>query len=192
MQVRHAVGTLLLVTALVTGYWEFYLMVRPSIGGPWSWWYPTMFGASILQLVGGILLLLPRMKKRWLVVLALAVPLILCTAFGVSLWCGIFAAAIGFATWAALGLASAFKRPSVVPLTASLALALWWIPASVYNLRVYFSPNPPSPDPFEMLWALVPSVLVMASLLASATSSGRSVAGASGSRSNPAKKRSSC
>jgi hypothetical protein len=177
MQVRHLVGTLFLVTALVTGYWEFYLMVRPLIGGPWSWWYPTMFGASTLLLVGGILLILPRMKKAWLVALALAVPLILCAPFGVSLSCGIFVAAIGFITWAALSVASAFKRPSVVPLTASVPLAVWWIPASAYNVRIYFSPNPPSPDAFELLWALVACILVIGSLIASAASLRSSVAG---------------
>ncbi len=168
MQVKQTVGILFLLTAFVTGYWEFYLMVRPLIGGPWSWWYPIMFGASILLLVGAVLVLLPRMKSRWLVALAVAVPLILCSPFGVSWSCAIFVAAIGFATWGTLALASACKRPWVVPFTAGVVLAAWWIPASVHSVGTYLSPKPPSLDPMELAWALVPSVLVLASLIAAA------------------------
>jgi hypothetical protein len=64
---RRTAGILYVVTAFVSGYWEFNLMMRPLIGGPSSWWYPVTLGASVLLLAGGILTLVSQMKSGRLV-----------------------------------------------------------------------------------------------------------------------------
>jgi hypothetical protein len=115
---RRTAGILYVVSAFVSGYWEFNLMMRPLIGGPSSWWYPVTLGASAVLLVGGILTLVSQMKSGWLL------------AF-----------------------------------LANLVLAAWWIPASVHTIRTYFSPRPLSPNPGELFWALVPILLIVASLI---------------------------
>lgn len=170
MPVRQTVGTLFLVTALISGYGEWYLMSLTILGGPWSWWYPVMFGASIVLLVGGILTLLPRMRRVWLTAIAVALPLVRCIPFGLSWSCGIFAIVIGLTTWGTLALASAWKRASVVALIPSAALALWWLPVSVKFLIgvlvIYLSPDLTNVNLTGILWALTPSILVVASLIA--------------------------
>jgi len=114
MPVTQAAGILYVLAALVSGYWEFNLLLRPLIGGPSSWWYPVTLASSLVLLIGGILTLASHMKNAWLVVLV-----------------------------------------------ASLVLASWWLPASAHTLRVYFSPRPPTPNPSELFWALVPAALVI-------------------------------
>ncbi len=114
-----ALGVLYVLTALVSGCWELYLMLRPTIGGPWSWWYPITLVASVVLLVGGILTLVGGIRSA----------------------------------------------RSVAP-AGSFVLAGWWIPATIHSVRVYFSPNAPTSDPRELLWVLIPVLLVMASLVA--------------------------
>jgi hypothetical protein len=118
---KYARGVLYVLTALVTGGWELYLMLRPMAGGPWSWWYPITFTASVLLLIAGL-----------------------------------------------VSFVSGIKSGRVVALTGSLVLAGWWVPATVHSVRVYFSPKGPTSDPRELLWVLVPILLVLASLVAGA------------------------
>ena len=114
-----ALGILYVLTAVVSGCWELYLMLRPTIGGPWSWWYPITLVASVLLLVGGILTMVSGVRPARLLVLA-----------------------------------------------GSLVLAGWWIPATIHSVRLYFSPTAPTSDPKELLWVLVPVLLVVTSLIA--------------------------
>jgi len=166
----RTVSMLYFVTAFVTGYWECYLLVRPVNGGPWSWWFPITLGASIVLLIGGILTIVPRMKNKWLVVIALVVPLLLCSPFGWSWTCAIYAASLALLTWVVLALAAALKRSWIVTLVACLVLASWWIWAAAYNLGVYLSPKPPSLDRIALFWVLITCVLVLASLVAGVVS----------------------
>lgn len=139
---KLSLGTLYPVTAFMTGYMVLYLMLETIYGGPWSWWYPIMLGASILLLAGGVHVIAPRVKNRWLSAVAGVLPLIMCGAFGaLPLRCWIFAIAIAFASWAGLALASAIKRTATTGLMAALILAASWAPPSVRSLTVYFSPN---------------------------------------------------
>jgi hypothetical protein len=151
-QIRQTAGVLYAVTAIVSGYWEVSLMLRPLIGGPWSWWYMIMLGASVLLLVGGVHAVAPQVKWAWLVALAVVVSLVLWSLFRDG-------------SWGVLTLASTLQRGSLVAVIASVALAAWWVPASVRTLSAYSSPRPSSPDPAELLWALVPIFLIIASII---------------------------
>jgi len=175
-QIRRTAGILYVVTALVSGYWASYLIGRASIGGPWSWWYVTTLGASVLLLVGGVHIVLPQVRRGWLVAIAAGISLL---PWNLGAWHreGVtFAVVVALGSWAGLALASAWRRPSVVAFIASVVLAAWWTPASVHNVGTYFSPKPPSFDPMQLVWILVPSVLVITSLITAATSSRSPVA----------------
>lgn len=127
-------------------------------------------GASVLLLVGGVHTVFPRLKRGWLVAIAAAVSWL---PWNLGVWLREsipFALAVALFCWGALAVAPVRKRGWVLPLAASLLLAVWWTLASVQTLRTFFSPKPPSPDPMELAWALLPSVLAIASLIASATS----------------------
>ena len=130
MSLRQIAGILYVATALISGYLEVSLSLRPLIGGPWSWWYAAILGASVMLLVGGVLSIASQMKSAWF-----------------------------------------------VALLASLLLGAWWVPATAHTLRVYFSPRPPSPNPSELFWALIPVVLVIASLVAAVLSRNVAVGG---------------
>jgi hypothetical protein len=176
-QIRRAPGVLYVVTALVTGLLASYLIGGASIGGPWSWWYVVTLGASVLLLVGGVHTVFPRIKHKWLVAIAGTVSL---APWNLGAWLGeglAFALVVALVCWGVLVVAPLRKRGWILPLAASVLLAAWWIPASVQTLRTFFSPKPPSLDPMQLAWTLVPSVLAIASLIASATSSRKSVAG---------------
>jgi hypothetical protein len=167
MPLRQAAGILYVVTALVSGYWEVSLMLRPLIGGPWSWWYVIMLGASVLLLVGGVHTVAPQVKWAWLVVLAVIASLVLWSLFRDGSWVWlVFTVATALVAWVALALASTLQRGSLVAVIASVALAAWWIPASVRTLSAYFSTRPSSPDPAGLLWALIPALLIFASIIA--------------------------
>jgi hypothetical protein len=174
MLMKKVTGVLHVLTALVTGFWAIYLIGLPSIGGPWSWWYPINLAASILLLVGGLHIAAPQLKHLWL----------LAVAFGLSLLCWnlavwfreglIFAGASALATWCALALSSFWKRGWIVSLVATLLLATWWIPQSVRTFAAFFSARA-SLAPSGLLWAIAPSVLVIASLIAVGIVSRRSL-----------------
>lgn len=166
-QIRQAAGVLYAVTALVSGYWELSLMLRPFIGGPWSWWYMIMLGASVLLLVGGVYTFAPQVRSGWLVALATIVPLPLWGLFRHWSWVWlIFTITLALVAWGTLFLASTLKRASVVSLIPSVLLATWWVPASTRTLLTYLSPKPASLDPTELFWALTPCLLVILSLIA--------------------------
>ena len=166
MPVRQAAGVLYVVTALISGYWETSLMLRPLIGGPWSWWYIIMLGASVLLLVGGVHTVAPQVRWGWLVALAVVVPLVLWGLFRDGSWVWpTFTVVTALVAWGTLVLASALQRGSIVAIIASVALAAWWVPASVRTLSAYFSPRPSSPDSMELLWALTPALLIIASII---------------------------
>ena len=121
-------GILNVVTAFLTGYMVLYVMLQTVNGGPWSWWYPIMLGASILLLVGGVHVVASGVKKGSLVALAGVLPLIMCGAFGgLPLRCWVFAIAVALVTWAGLALASAFKRTAITGLIAAVILAASWV-----------------------------------------------------------------
>lgn len=165
-QIRQGAGVLYVVTALVSGYWASYLIGRASIGGPSSWWYPITLGASVLLLVGGVHTALPDLKRSWLVAIAAGVSLL---PWNLGAWLreGLtFALVVTLVSWGALAAASTWKRAWIVAFIASVLLAAWWIPASVYNLGVYFSPKQSSLSPMQLAETLIPSVLVVASLIA--------------------------
>jgi len=187
MPLRQAAGILYIVTAIVSGYWEASLMLRPLIGGPWSWWYIIMLGASVLLLVGGVHSIAPQVRCGWLVALAVIVPLILWTAFRDGSWVWLlFTVVMALVAWGTLALASTVQRSSVVAIIASVVLATWWVPASVRTLGAYFSPTPGSPDPMELLWALTPALLVIASVIIGVVSSKSAGRGGVGGLGQPA------
>jgi hypothetical protein len=164
---KYGVSLLYASAALVSGGWELYLMMRPLIGGPQSWWYPVMFGASILLLVGVIYTLFPRLKKPWLIVLVSAVPLLLCGILGSLEWrCWVYAITLALGAWGILALATHFNRTSLVALIPSLVLVAWWAPASIYTclraLGLYLSPTPMATSPLLVVLALIPPVLLVA------------------------------
>ncbi len=164
MLVKGLTGFLHVLTALVTGFWAIYLIALPSVGGPWSWWYPVNLAASILLIVGGLHIAIPQLKQFWLLTVALGLSII-CWNLRLSLREGLeFAAAVTLATWCALALASLWKRGWIVSLIAALLLAAWWVPQSVRSLNAFFSPRA-SLAPTGLLWALAPAVLVIASLI---------------------------
>lgn len=167
MPLRQAAGILYVVTAIVSGYWEVSLMLRPLIGGPWSWWYMIMLGASVLLLVGGVHTVAPQVREGWLVALAAIVPLLLGGLFRYWSWVWlIFIVATVLVAWGTLTLASVLQRGWVVAFLASVLLAAWWVPASVRTFDAYLSPRPPSnPNPTELLWALTPALLIIASVI---------------------------
>ena len=68
-------GSLYLLTAVISGYWEVYLMLRPLIGGPSSPWYEITLAASVVLLVAGIFTMLNPAK--WPRVMGLAASLVL-------------------------------------------------------------------------------------------------------------------
>lgn len=164
MSMRWEAGILYAVTALVTGYWGLRMMFTP--GG--VWWLLSMFGAPILLLVGGVLTLFPQVKKRWLVSLAGAIPLVIWAAFlREFLWIyWTFTAAVALATWGILALASALKRNWIAGFMASLILAASWTPISVEVSVEYFSPKNTGTDPMILILVLGPWVLIIASLSA--------------------------
>ena len=167
MLVRRAAGVLYVVTALISGYWETSLTLRPLIGGPWSWWYVIALGGSVILLAGGVHALAPRLTRGLLVTLVSGVSLALWGLVGGSsgIWLA-FTLATALAAWGALALAAALRKWSVVGIIAAAVSALFWVPASVRTLGGYFSPATGSPDPVALLWVLAPGFLIIASIVA--------------------------
>jgi len=164
---RAAAGSLYVVTSLITGYRALLFVFAPS-GGLFFWWPLVMFGASILLMVGGIQTLAPRMKQRWSVAIAAAVPLIMWIALlREFLWIfWMFAVTVTLLTWGILALASALRRNWIAGVAASLLLAASWLPISVEALAEYLSPKPPNPEPTALLWLVMPNALAVVCLVA--------------------------
>jgi hypothetical protein len=165
---RAVVGSLYVVTAVITGYWALRLMFLPLSGGPQSWWPPIMLGASILLLGGGMHVVVPQVRGVWLVLFAAVLPLALCAVlFGaLAFRCGFFALVVALSMWITQALASPVNRVGGLALIVSLILAVSWVPGSVNTLRLYFSPTTSSPDPTVLILLLVPWVFIIASVIA--------------------------
>jgi hypothetical protein len=162
---RRITGILCVLTALLTGYAALWEMLQTINGGPWSWLYPIMLGASILLLVGGVRTFAPRIGGGWLAAFAAAIPLALCAPFGgLPLRCWIFAAVLALATWTCLAIGSAIKKAATVAFIAILVLTASWLPGTMNTFHVYFSPNPPNPNPFSLLPLLIVWAPIFATL----------------------------
>jgi hypothetical protein len=178
---RIAAGILHVVTAAITGYWAVRLMFLPLNGGPQSGWPPVMLGASILLLVAGAYVVIPRITGVCLAPLALAVPMVLCAVlFEVTeTRCWLFSFVVALGACIIQYAASAFRKADLVPLIASLILNA---------LRLYFAPTASSPDPMLLVLSLSPWALILASaaagiaVLRSPTSDGSGSAGGFGHR----------
>lgn len=129
-------GILYGVTALLTGYAAFYMMMQTVNGAAWSWWGPLMLGAAILLMTASIHALAPRFPLIWLAVIAAAAPISICTAFGT--WparCWIFAAALGLSAWAIFKLDATIRRGDVAAFSMSLLLVASWTAVSVNTVH---------------------------------------------------------
>lgn len=123
MPVRQAAGVLYVATALVSGFWEISLMLRPLIGGPWSWWYVLTLGASVLLLVGGVHTVVPEVRGAWLVALAVIVPLVLWSLFRDGSWVWlVFTVVTALVAW---GLSLLLRRSKEARSWQSLQAWLW-------------------------------------------------------------------
>jgi hypothetical protein len=172
---KWALGIVCGVTGLVTGYAAVYQMLQTINGGPWSWWYPIMLGASVLLLTGAVHALAPSVNRGWLVALGAGIPLTLCAAFGTRpVRCWIFAVILGAATWTSLLFASTVKRAGIVSLLAAVILSVSWVPISIHTFGSYLSPNPTSSDPAVLLPVLILWALMIATLVLSGIGSLRS------------------
>jgi hypothetical protein len=166
MPVKQIAGILYVLTAVLSGYWEISLILRSMVGGPWSWWYVVMLGGSVVLLVGGLHTTAPVVKWPWLISVVVTLSLVLWGVFRDAPWVWlVFAVATALVSWGSLTLASILQRDSLVAVVASVALAVWWIPASVRTVSAYLSATTRNADSAGLLWALIPTVLIIASLL---------------------------
>src|SRR5260370_11185259 len=151
MMRRLAVPSLCFVTALVTGYYSLRLIFG-TVNGERSSWPFAMLAASILLLVAGIRFA-AHMRDVWLVLIAAAIPMLLCIALVGHLLvrCSLFALLTALSFWLLEAIASLFKRKGLLLLLASLALAISWVPFSVSIWQVYFAPTTSGPDPMNLL-----------------------------------------
>ena len=167
---KRSVGGLYIVTALLTGYWEFSIMMQTAIGRPWSWWYPVTFGASILLLLGGISTVFSRVRKEWTLILTFIVVMVFCAVIGCwTYWtwvCTGYVSGMMLVVWSALTLAGAVNKSWLVPFIASFVLASRWVPGVINDFEQFLSPKPPSTDATGILLELVPCILVAACLIA--------------------------
>lgn len=167
MLIRWAPAALYAVTAVLTGYSALYQMLQTINGGPWSWWFPIMLGASILLLIGSFHNVAPLVRPVWLAVIAAAIPLAICSVFGsLPLRCWVFALAVATLAWASLAVTTSVQNVSLTAFIASLMLAVSWLPVSFHTFHIYFSPYPPNADPIALLpllilWSLITVCLVL-------------------------------
>jgi|SRR5580693_4680583 hypothetical protein len=163
---RWLAGFLYSVTALLTGYAAFFLMMQTVNGGPWSWWGPVMLGASILLMVVGIHAFATRLPVGWLVAIASATPPVICSVFGEwPLRCWIFALAVGLSALAIFKVDAVIGHGDIAAFLASSLLGASWISVSVNTVRAYFSPNVANPSPavlvlLFLLWAPIITALL--------------------------------
>jgi hypothetical protein len=158
-------GLLYGITALLTGYAAFYMMMQTVNGGPWSWWGPIMLGAAILLMTASIHTLAPRLALSWLAAIAAATPITICSAFGTwPLRCWIFAAALGLAAWTAFKLDVTIRRGDLAAFSVSLLLAASWTSVSLNTVRSSLSLNTPNTTVVALLVLLFYWVLIIGSL----------------------------
>jgi hypothetical protein len=170
MLIRRVAAIFDTVIAVVTGYWGLQMMFSPSGGGRFFWWPLTTFGASILLLVGSVLVMFLHIRRGWLVSLAATIFFVVWVALvrDFSWTYCIFTVTVVLITWAILALSSALKRPGVAPFAASLMLSVSWLPGSVNAFHAYLFPDPPARNPPVLLPLLVLWALIIASLITGA------------------------
>jgi hypothetical protein len=158
---RWPAGILYSMTALLTGYAAFYMMMQTVNAGPWSQWGPVMLGAAILLMVVGVRAFVARLAAGWLAVIAAAIPLAICSAFGTwPLRCWVFAFALGLSALAIFKVDAAVQHGDVAAFIVSLLLAVSWISTSIDTVNVYLSPNVMHTNPATLgvlcfFWALI-------------------------------------
>jgi len=178
MSMRASTGILYSITAFLTGFAAFSMMMQTVNGGPWSWWGPIMLGAAVLLMVAGFRALAPRLAVGWLAAIAAATPLAICTAFGTwPLRCWIFAAALGLSGWAILKADATIKHGDIAALSVSLLLVASWTSISVNTVHAYLSPNALNTSNVALVvllfyWVLTIGVLVRAGITVFRSQSG--------------------
>lgn len=166
---RWAAGLLYVVTGLLTGYAAVYQMMQTVNGGPWSWSYPFMLGASVLVLVSGVQNVFADIGAVWLALIAAVLPIGFCALFGtVPVRCWVFAIIIGAVTWACFTLAGG-RRPGLPALIASGALIASWLPSSVATIYAYLFPNLPAVNqpvltPLIVFWMFLLAAMIISSV----------------------------
>jgi hypothetical protein len=161
---RSAVSALCILTTLVTAYYALRLMFGSVNGGPRLWWPWLMLGASILLLVGGVHLVIPRVCPFVPFLGAPVIPLLLCLGLlgHVVVRCWLFAGAILLGTCVIECLIWVSRKPGLTLLITSLLLAGSWVPFSVNIWRGYFSPYPQVLDPRVLVVSYAPWLLMLA------------------------------
>ncbi len=168
MSMRASAGILYGITALLTGFAAFSMMMQTVNGGPWSWWGPIMLGAAVLLMVAGLRALAPRLSVSWLAAIAAATPLAICTAFGTwPLRCWIFAAALGLSAWAILKADATIRHGDIAAFSVSLLLVASWTSISMNTVHAYLSTNVLNTSAVALVvlllyWILIIAVLVRA------------------------------
>jgi hypothetical protein len=167
MPVRWSGAAILhIVTALVTGFVGLRVMFTPLNVGRFYWWPLITFGAPLLLLIGGILILFPHVKRKSLVALVGTVLFVVWVAFIHDLlWTFlVFAVAVVLVAWSVLAISSAAKRDGLVSLIASSVLALSWVPISIDTFRL------PSQNVLQNLAALFPLLFIWGLIIGSVIS----------------------
>ncbi len=133
-------GILYCITAALTGYAAFYMMMQTVNGSPFPWWGPIMLGSAILLMVVGIRSLAPRLTVGWAALIAAATPLAICTDFGTwPLRCWVFAAVLALSTCFLLKAETILKHGDVAAFALSLVLLASWIAISIGTFHTYLS-----------------------------------------------------
>lgn len=166
---RWVAGLLYVVTGLVTGYAAVYQMMQTVNGGPWSWSYPLMLGASVLLIVCGVQNAFSGIAAVWLAIIAAVLPVAFCALFGaIPARCWGFAIIIGAVSWACFTFAGG-RRPGLPAVIASGALVASWLPSSVATIYAYLFPNPPAINqpvltPLIVFWIFLLAAMIISGL----------------------------
>ena len=168
---RWPAGILYSITAFLTGYAAFFLMMQTVNGGPWSRWGSVMLGASILLMVVGIHALATRLAIGWLIAIGSATPPVICSVFGEwPLRCWLFALAVGLSALAIFKVDAVIGHGDIAAFLASSLLGASWISVSVNTVRAYFSPNVANPSPAVLALLFLFWVPIITTLLISGNS----------------------
>jgi hypothetical protein len=168
MSTNWSSGILYGITALLTGFAAFAMMMQTVNGGPWSWWGPIMLGSAILLMVAALRALAPRLAVIWWAVIAAATPLSICTAFGTwPLRCWLFAAILGLSAWVIITADKAIKHGDIAALLVSLLLVASWTAITVNTVHASLSTNAANTSVVALamlllFWALTIGVLLRA------------------------------
>jgi hypothetical protein len=165
-------GVLYSGTGILTGYDSLYMMMQTVNGGAWSWWSPAMLGAAILLMIAGIHALAPRLGILWLSLVAVAIPLGICSLAGEwpLVWL-ISAAVLGLLAWAILRIEAGLRRGDVAAFSVSILMIVSWASASVNTVRSAVAAS--SPGSYGVVLGVLVFFWVL--IIAVAERSGRSV-----------------